>query len=233
MIIRIRKVKTRLAAGVSVSDGKTTVTDSLPITVEDDAPIAGDAAAVSLVKPVFPDVLTGKFSMTGYSGDRTSIDGGKFTTWLKGSLSSTSTALTDALAMARRGIGVKSSTAPTTILRTRSISNWPMAPGVSERAGDQAGCRHSGIRCQDRDSARCSVVSWESGVVEFWRDSQLIATQSFSSNAANRRLCCQFQVPAGGFGHHGDQNCPDNGKSASWVTTATLPSSLSSSLPLP
>lgn len=65
------------------------------------------------MKTSIPDVLTGKFSMTGYSGDRTSIDGGKFTITAKGFLSSTSTALTDALVNGSgEGIGVKSSTAP-------------------------------------------------------------------------------------------------------------------------
>jgi hypothetical protein len=133
LIIRIRKVEDALSfkVGVSVSDGKTTVTDSLPITVEDDAPIAGDAAAVSLVKTSIPDVLTGKFSMTGYSGDRTSIEHGKFTITAKGFLSSTSTVLTGALLMARVKALVSRARQPlTTILRTRSISaNWPTAQG--------------------------------------------------------------------------------------------------------
>uniref|UniRef100_UPI0025B6C2B8 choice-of-anchor K domain-containing protein n=1 Tax=Aeromonas caviae TaxID=648 RepID=UPI0025B6C2B8 len=202
--------------GVSVSDGKTTVTDSLPITVEDDAPIAGDAAAVSLVKTSIPDVLTGKFSMTGYSGDRTSIDGGKFTITAKGFLSSTSTVLTGALVNGSgEGIGVKSSTAPYHNIENEvDFRKLADGSGVSEELVIKldAGTVAYGAKIE---FSKIYGAELESGVVEFWRDGKLVATQTFSSNAANGDYAANFQVQQSGFDTMVIK-ATDNGKSASW-----------------
>ncbi|WP_436718921.1 VWA domain-containing protein, partial [Vibrio cholerae] len=185
---------------VIVSDGKTTTETKLNVTIEDDAPIAVEMEPVSLTVADIPDVLVGKFNLTNYSGNKSSIDGGKFTITAKGFESANSSKLVDAYVNGgSEGLGVSSNSSPYHNLENEvDFRKFADGTTVSEEII---------VKLDPNTVAYGAKIEFskmfggerESGVVEFWRDGKLVATQVFTSEETSGNYAKNFSVQQGGF----------------------------------
>ncbi|PKG75274.1 hypothetical protein CXF86_08500, partial [Shewanella sp. GutCb] len=187
--------------GIVVDDGNGSIANgSFNVTVEDDAPEITDSVAEVVTEIDIPDSLIGDFSLTNQNGNSNSLDFDGFTITARGFTSSTDSTLIDAnVNGSNSGIGVSSVAAP-----YHNISNEvdfrKFADGTE--ASEEIvitldpGTVAYGVKIE---FANMFGGELEVGVVEFYRDGQLIATQAFSSDAADGNYANVFEVLQGGF----------------------------------
>ncbi|WP_345846161.1 retention module-containing protein [Shewanella algae] len=190
-----------LTFGVSVDDGNGgTVSGSFVVSIEDDAPYLPDSSPVIAIEEDIPSTLVGIFDLTNYNGNNQTLDFDGFTITSRGFTSSTDHTLTSANIYGDSdGIGVASIDSPYhNIANEVDFREFADGTGVSEEIiiDLDPNTLAFGMKIE---FANIFGGELESGVVEFWRDGQLISSQTFSSDASNGDYAANFNVQDGGF----------------------------------
>ncbi|WP_119978860.1 type I secretion C-terminal target domain-containing protein, partial [Shewanella algidipiscicola] len=179
------------------------VSGGFVVSVEDDAPHLPDTTPVTVTETDIPDTLTGTFDLTfsdDESGDRSELDFNGFTITARGFTSSTDHTLISAnINGSESGIGVSSVGAPYhNIDNEVDFREFADGTGVSEEIVIDLDPNTLAFGMKI-GFANIFGGELESGVVEFWRDGQLISTQTFSSDDDSGDYAANFSVQDGGF----------------------------------
>ncbi|WP_299792445.1 retention module-containing protein [uncultured Shewanella sp.] len=190
-----------LAIGVDVSDGNGgTTSGSFSVTVEDDAPEFSAVPAAEVTFNDIPDALIGETDLTHSSGVRGSLDFDGFTITGRGFTSATDSTLIDRpLKGSSQGIGVVSGGSPYLPL-DNEVEFRQFADGSS--ASEEViitldpGTLAFGMNIE---FSKMFGGELEVGVVEFYRDGELVTSQNFTSDANHGDYAANFEVLEGGF----------------------------------
>ena len=186
---------------VKVSDHEVTTEATLPITIKDDVPTIGDSPAVMAEGTDIPTPLVGE---QGLWGDKVSnaysMTFNDFKVTAKGFTSATNSTLINAqVNQSTEGLGVKSVAGPYHNIENEiDFRHFADGTSVSEELifTLNEGLVAYGVTIE---FSKMFGGELESGIVYFYRDGQLIASETFSSNAASGNYAANFKVQQGGF----------------------------------
>ncbi|WP_083250309.1 type I secretion C-terminal target domain-containing protein, partial [Shewanella colwelliana] len=185
---------------IAVDAQGNSATSSMTVQVADDAPEIADAATVAVSDTDIPDALVGSFSLTNSRGSSSDLDFDGFTITARGFTSATDSSLTAASVFGNgSGIGVKSADAPYHQI-DGEIDFRKFADGT-EASEEIVVTLDPGTLAYGVNIEFSAMFGGELevGIVEFYRDGQLITAQSFSSDANNGNYAAIFEVLQGGF----------------------------------
>ena len=190
-----------LDISVTVTDDKATTETTLPITIKDDIPTIGNQGAVEAESTNIPTPLVGEQALWGSGvANANSMKFNDFTVTAKGFTSATDSNLIDAeVNQSTEGLGVKSVASPYhNIDNEIDFRHFDNGTSASEELifTLNEGLVAYGVNIE---FSKMYGGELESGIVEFYRDGVLIASQPFNSNEASGNYAANFTVQEGGF----------------------------------
>ena len=187
---------------VKVSDDHNVTTETtLPITIKDDVPTIGNNPAVLAESTDIPTPLIGEQALWGSKvSNADSLAFNDFTVTAKGFTSAENSALIDAkVNQSTEGLGVNSVAGPYHNIENEiDFRHFADGNSVSEELifTLNEGLVAYGVTIE---FSKMFGGELESGIVEFYRDGVLIASEKFNSNAASGNYAANFKVQEGGF----------------------------------